>query len=281
MKTDFDRERSWWDAKADKEELDLADEAVNRALRWREIERRLSDVESILDVGGGTGAFSIPLARRGYRVTHVDFSPAMLEIARRKAGALDIEFVEANATGLPYEDQSFDLVLNMDGAISFCGSEASRALAETCRTARGTVIVTVANRAIQVPGWVRAGITVSGQFTPAVREMMENGMWHQDQFPENPAMSKGCTQDYVGAFKAFLTDELRSLLEAQDMSISRIGGIGSLSSLCGNETVRTIVSDEKLLEEFVDLCEYYDRLILPEGPGTLQRAGLIAVAERK
>ena len=33
MQPDFQRERQWWDAKAPKEEQDLADEAVNRALR--------------------------------------------------------------------------------------------------------------------------------------------------------------------------------------------------------------------------------------------------------
>jgi len=34
MKIDFGREKQWWDAKAPKEEQYLADEAINRALRW-------------------------------------------------------------------------------------------------------------------------------------------------------------------------------------------------------------------------------------------------------
>jgi len=62
MKIDFGREKQWWDAKAPKEEQDLADEVINRDLRWREIERHLKEVETILDVGAGTGAFSILLA---------------------------------------------------------------------------------------------------------------------------------------------------------------------------------------------------------------------------
>ena len=79
--TDFDREREWWDAKAPREETDAADEGINRGLRWREIERHLDGTRTILDVGGATGAFSIPLAKRGFRVTHLDLSPEMLAIA--------------------------------------------------------------------------------------------------------------------------------------------------------------------------------------------------------
>ncbi len=281
MLVDFDRERLWWDAKAPDEERDLQDEAINRALRWREIERHLDGVESILDIGGGTGAFSIPLARRGFRVTHVDFSPAMLDIARQKAkGTENIEFIEANSTDLPFEDRSFDLVLNMDGAISFCGSQADRALAETCRVAKSKIIVTVSNRAALIPGWVRSSISKCDGFMFAVREMVTNGEWHQDQFPDNALLTMGTTQNYVGAIKAFVASELRCLLELHSMSISRIGAIGSLACLCGADAVQRIASDETLLAEFVDICDYYDRAILPEGPGTWQRAGLIAVATR-
>ena len=43
---------------------------------------------SILDVGGGTGNYSLPLAQQGHRVCLLDFSPAMLDIARTRAGQL-------------------------------------------------------------------------------------------------------------------------------------------------------------------------------------------------
>jgi len=66
VQVDFERERRWWDAKAPKEESDRADEAINRALRWRVLERHLDGVHTVLDVGGGTGAFSIPIDRREF-----------------------------------------------------------------------------------------------------------------------------------------------------------------------------------------------------------------------
>jgi ubiquinone/menaquinone biosynthesis C-methylase UbiE len=153
---DFNRERQWWDDKATKEETDSEDEIINRALRWREIERHLEGINTILDVGAATGVFSIPLARRGFRVVHLDLSPMMLNIARKKAdGFSNIEFVEGNAFDLTrFSDQAFDLVLNMDGAISFSGAKAIEAIHETCRVAKAKVILTVSH---QVPDSVVGG----------------------------------------------------------------------------------------------------------------------------
>ena len=64
------------------------------------------------------------------------------------------------------------------------------------------------------------------------------------------------------------------------MKILRCGGLGSLTSLCGQETVEQVLGDKGLLPACLDLAEHFDREILAGGPGTRQRAGLIAVAER-
>ena len=71
--------------------------------------------ERILDIGAGTGAGSLFLAREfpSARVRGVDISEAMISRARDKVG-LDpegrIAFRVADAAGLPYEDDSFDLI---------------------------------------------------------------------------------------------------------------------------------------------------------------------------
>jgi ubiquinone/menaquinone biosynthesis C-methylase UbiE len=281
MEVDFDRERAWWDAKAPEEEQDLSDEAINRALRWREIERHLEGVQSILAIGGGTGVFSIPLARRGFCVTHLDLSLAMLDTARQEAQDLEtIAFLQANAVDLSrFAEGAFDLVLNMDGAISFCGSQAERAIREACRVTRQTLILTVSNRAAMIPVWVTASVKVVGELLPAVYAMFDHGEWHQEQFPQNPQLSEGMTQDYMGAFRAFLPDELRATLEQLGMRVLRCGGLGTLANLCGQATVERVLEDKTLLEPFLDLRERFDAKVLPNGPGTRQRAGLIAVAQ--
>jgi ubiquinone/menaquinone biosynthesis C-methylase UbiE len=67
-----------------------------------------------LDAGCGTGFLSFELASRGHRVTGVDFAPAMLAEARRKAleRAISVRFEEADAEHLPFPPGSFDLAIS-------------------------------------------------------------------------------------------------------------------------------------------------------------------------
>jgi len=67
-----------------------------------------------LDAGCGTGFLSFELAARGHLVTGVDFAPAMLAEARRKAveRAVSVRFEEADAEHLPFPGASFDLAIS-------------------------------------------------------------------------------------------------------------------------------------------------------------------------
>ncbi len=48
-------------------------------LTWRYLERYLPAQGSLLEIGAATGRYTVELARRGYQVTAVDMSPALLE----------------------------------------------------------------------------------------------------------------------------------------------------------------------------------------------------------
>jgi SAM-dependent methyltransferase len=73
----------------------------------------------VLDVAAGTGNASIPAARAGAEVTASDLAPALLKAGRRRAEAegLVIDWVEADAEDLPFEDESFDVVISAIGAM--------------------------------------------------------------------------------------------------------------------------------------------------------------------
>jgi SAM-dependent methyltransferase len=258
------------------EELDADDERVNRALRWREIERHLDGVSSVLDVGGGTGAFSIPLARRGLAVTHVDVDPQALARAREAADGLpNLRFVQANAIDLSVLDPTqYDLVLNLDGAVSFCGAQATTALAESARLTARTLIVTVSHRAWMAAQWLAQSLDHVGEVVPAVVDMMERGKWD----PAAPGLGEAAR---VGALQSFLPDELAGHLRRAGLYVERVGGLGSLSLLAGAAALRRVQDDDERFRHFVDLCDRFDRSVMPHGPGTRQRAGLIAVAHRR
>lgn len=76
--------------------------------------------ERVLDVASGSGNLALAAARRTWgNVVSSDYVPALLERGRERAAAerLEIEFVEADAQALPFEDGSFDVVTSIYGAM--------------------------------------------------------------------------------------------------------------------------------------------------------------------
>ncbi len=69
----------------------------------------------VLDMGCGTGRFTIPLAVSGARMTGLDLTSAMLDQARAKAedAQVRIEFHQGDMAALPFPDNSFDVVTSM------------------------------------------------------------------------------------------------------------------------------------------------------------------------
>ena len=75
--------------------------------------------QRVLDVAAGTGNASIPAAQRGAEVTASDLTPELLEAgppARRAAG-VELDWVEADAEHLPFDDASFDVVMSAIGVM--------------------------------------------------------------------------------------------------------------------------------------------------------------------
>ena len=90
-------------------------DAMNRVmtagldLRWRRLAAAavVRPGDRVLDAACGTGDFALADLRAGaLEVTGLDFSPRMLERARRKAPGL--EWVEGDLLALPFDDGSFD-----------------------------------------------------------------------------------------------------------------------------------------------------------------------------
>jgi ubiquinone/menaquinone biosynthesis C-methylase UbiE len=97
----------------------------------------IADGMGVLDVGTGSGGnVAIPAALRGARVVGSDLTSEHFDDARRRArdAGVEVEWVEADAEQLPFEDASFDRVLSTFGHM-FAPRHAVAAaeLARVCR----------------------------------------------------------------------------------------------------------------------------------------------------
>jgi len=73
----------------------------------------------VLDVAAGSGNASIVAAQRGASVTASDLTPEMFDAGRSRAESegVELEWVEADAEKLPFEDASYDVVISSIGAM--------------------------------------------------------------------------------------------------------------------------------------------------------------------
>jgi len=79
----------------------------------------ISAGQEVLDVACGNGNLAILAAREGAAVVASDLTPRMLDLGRERAeaGDLDIEWREADAEYLPFEDERFDCAASVFGAM--------------------------------------------------------------------------------------------------------------------------------------------------------------------
>jgi ubiquinone/menaquinone biosynthesis C-methylase UbiE len=74
--------------------------------------------QEVLDVGAGDGNFALACAREGASVVACDISPGMVERGRARSAreGYEIEWLEADAEALPFDDSRFDCVGSSFGA---------------------------------------------------------------------------------------------------------------------------------------------------------------------
>ncbi|HWH44242.1 MAG TPA: class I SAM-dependent methyltransferase [Thermoleophilaceae bacterium] len=79
----------------------------------------ISAGQEVLDVAAGDGNVALAAAREGAAVVATDLSPLMVENgrARTEAEGYDIEWSEADAESLPFEDDRFECAVSCFGAV--------------------------------------------------------------------------------------------------------------------------------------------------------------------
>jgi 2-polyprenyl-6-hydroxyphenyl methylase/3-demethylubiquinone-9 3-methyltransferase len=79
----------------------------------------ISAGQRVLDVAAGSGNAAIPAAENGARVVASDLTPELLAAGRRLATqrGVELDWVEADAEVLPFDDDDFDVVISVVGAM--------------------------------------------------------------------------------------------------------------------------------------------------------------------
>lgn len=129
----------------------------------------------VLDVAAGNGMATLAAARRWCDVTSTDYVPALLERGRARAEAegWNIEFKEADAENLPFERDSFDVVLSTFG-VMFTPNQ-DKAAAELLRVCKPKGRIGLANWTPD--GFIGQVFKTLGKYLPPPAGAKSPAMW--------------------------------------------------------------------------------------------------------
>jgi len=139
----------------------------------------LKSGEEVLDVACGAGSTAIPAAKAGGVVTGVDIAPNLIEQARKNAESegLNCRFDEGDAEALGYDDESFETVITMFGAMFAPRPE--KVSAELIRVCRSNGRIVMANWTPQ--GFVGQMFKRTGSHVPPVAAMPSPILWGDEE----------------------------------------------------------------------------------------------------
>jgi ubiquinone/menaquinone biosynthesis C-methylase UbiE len=132
--------------------------------------------QRVLDVAAGNGNATLAAARRWCEVTSTDYVPALLERGRERAAAErlhGIDFLEADAEALPFDDSTFDAVLSTFGCMFAPHPE--RVAAELLRVCRPGGKIALANWTPE--GFIGQVFKTIGRHVPPPAGVQSPALW--------------------------------------------------------------------------------------------------------
>ena len=190
---------------------------------------------SLLDVACGSGQLALVAARRGVKVTGVDFAVNSIRAAqeRAQAEALPAQFDEGDAEALPYADASFDVVASLFGAmfaprpdvvaqelVRVCRPGGTIAMANWTKTGFIGQMFALVSRFIAPPGMPAPVLwgdesTVRERLGSAIAELQLTRVMYRFDYPFSPAGVVDFFREDYGptnrAFAALTADDQQAL----------------------------------------------------------------------
>jgi len=262
---------------------------IQTTIAWLMIKKYVSvrEIKKIMDAGAGFGRYSIPMAKFGYQVTHLDVSEAMLSLSRQiavKEGIKNINFVLSDITNLTeIKDRQYDLTICFDAPISYVYPKHFQAISELCRVTDKLVMFMVSGRSGVLPYMI--DFDISREYLPKgykkkidpfyiTKQIAENGVekWPDDIKAYLEQSNKEAPVDY-----SFKVDELVDSIQSHGFKVLEIGGPGALARSIKLESLEKIRSDERLFNQFIMFSLDYDFDKYNLGLGAVN---LLVIAER-
>ena len=203
-----------------------------------------------LEIGAGTGYFSLNLMRTGVvgHATCTDISPGMLQTLEANARrlGLDVDTVACDAAELPFEDASFDLVLGH--AVLHHLPALDRSFAEFARVLRpgGTLFFAgePSRQGDRIAAWPkRAAMRVAPLWRKATR-VRPADYGHSNGGPPRPEHALESVVDV----HAFDPDELQRLMQGAGLTAAKVRGEELLANWFGwfNRTLEASARHEDI-----------------------------------
>lgn len=262
---------------------------IQTTIAWLMIKKYVSErnIKTVLDAGAGFGRYSIPMAKFGYQVTHLDISEAMLSLSRQiaiKEDIKNISFVLNDITNLAdTKDRHYDFTLCFDAPISYVYPKHFQAIAELCRVTDKLVMFMVSGRSGVLPYMI--DFDLSRDYLPKgykkkldpfyiTKQILEKGVeqWPEDIKAYLEKSNKEAPIDY-----SFKVDELVNSIQSNGFKILEIGGPGALARSIKPESLEKIRSDERLFNQFIMFALDYD---FDKNNLGLGAVNLLVIAER-
>lgn len=199
---------------------------------------------AILDLGCGQGRLSIELARRGYRVTGVDASKELLEVARRRTAEAHqkVTYLETDMRDLDFT-ATFDAVINVGTAYGYIDDEAGDQLilskVYTALKPEGVFLQETENRDYKLQGLRNTWNHMNGR--PVFSERIfnpVNGRWREHIFWYEGDQQRSSLLE----LRLYSATELIRMIRTAGLNVEQVYGGFDASELTVNSSRLVILS---------------------------------------
>ncbi|HEX9124579.1 MAG TPA: methyltransferase domain-containing protein [Actinomycetota bacterium] len=208
------------------------------------LERFVRPGDRVLEVGAGSGRFTVDLARLGTRVTVVDISPEQLRLNEEHLveagldGVVDARLLADVLDLSRFEDRAFDAAVCYGGPLSWVLDGADRALDELLRVTRtgGHVLLGVMSRLGTLQAFLAA----------AAEEIQEYGLQEMQDIVDTGYLPDN--HSTLGPLHLYTWAELRALLGRHPCDLV-VASAANLLSIGNDETCERWIRDDPAMWE--------------------------------